>query len=128
MANEKSTSDGYVRIPISVLPTISLRHLVSGVDPSIATVDPRVKPTVTGFTEWVGAWNTMTITVGWDWGVLHGSVVVINPGEIRSNVRLVSDNCQSVQKALSETHMLKWIESMPWRDIATRDLFGQRSS
>lgn len=128
MAKEKSTSDGYVRIPISVLPTIGLRHLVSGMDPSIATVDPSVKPTVTGFTEWVGTWNTMTITVGWDWGVVHGSVVVINPGEVRSNVRLVSENYQPVQKALSEMHMLKWIESAPWRDIATRDLSGQRSS
>jgi hypothetical protein len=121
MQNDELKADGYVRIPMYALRTIRLRHVISGVDPSIAALGTTDKPTITGYTEWVGTWERKTITVGWDWGVVRDGVVVINPDEVRSNVRLVSDEHGPIPSALSKVDMLRWIESLPWREVVRRE-------
>ncbi len=120
--------DGRVWLPVSALPTTTLRHLISGADPSITAVDMAEKPVITGFTEWVGTWNNKTITVGWDWGVVSGAIVLLNPKEIRSNVVLVSDERNPLPAERSRAKMLQWIDSLPWREGAIRDAIDQGKS
>jgi hypothetical protein len=123
MTDSESNPDGYVRIPSSVLPAVQLRHLMSERDPTIAVPgELSAQPSLTGYTEWVGTWNDSTITVGWDWGVVQGVIVVLDPAEIRTNIRLVFEDRQTASRALARIHLHEWIESLPWRQIAIADL------
>lgn len=128
MRKDEFSADGRVWLPVSALPTTTLRHLISGVDPTITAVDIAEKPVTTGFTEWVGTWNNKTITVGWDWGIVSGDLVLINPKEIRSNVVLVSDERRALPAEQSRSKMLQWIDSLPWREGAIRDAIGDAKS
>ena len=125
MTSKASSYDGYVRIPISALPSVELRHLVSEKDLSIAALgEERSGVTITGYTEWVGSWQDLAVSVGWDWGVMQDVIVVLNPNEIRTNVQLISENCHPEQPMLARIHLLNWIESMPWRQIAIQGLLA----
>jgi hypothetical protein len=121
MSSNSSAPTGYVRIPTSALPTIELSHLTSGTDPTIAGA--AYATTVTGYTEWVGTWQQLPISLGWDWGVVTaGVVVVLNPNELRTNIQLLSADSRSEPPARARAQLLHWIESIPWREIAIHDL------
>jgi hypothetical protein len=118
-----TSSDGYVRIPIAALRGIELRHLVSEVDPTIGVVDGvSANTTITGITEWVGSWDNMTVSVGWDWGILQGVVIPLNPNEIRTNILLIGADGRAPAPAVARIHLLDWIESLPWRQDAIYEL------
>jgi len=121
MTDNSDVADGYVRIPVSELPTVELHHLVSKHDTSIVVSGQGDgDATVTGYTEWVGTWRTQSVSVGWDWGVIHGAVIVLNPSEIRTNILLLADDLSAESRDRATIHLLDWIESMPWRDTAVR--------
>jgi len=121
MSNNDHTSDGYVRLPTLALPSVKLRHLVSERDSTIA-VTAGTQPEITGYTEWVGVWRDSSVTVGWDWGVVQGVIVVIDPAEIRTNILLVNEGQRAEPRDLARIYLLQWIESMPWRETAIQEL------
>lgn len=123
MEENGSRFDGYVRVPPSSLKSIELRHLISEKDPSIAVLDAGdASTTITGFTEWVGSWNGEAISLGWDWGVVHCIVVLINPNEIRTNIQLVSRDLRPEPAARARAYLMDWIASIPWQELAIHDL------
>lgn len=122
MYREVRIADGYVRIPISELSTIRLRHLVSEKDTSIAVMG--VAATITGISEWVGPWRNRTVSLGWDWAVIDGLVVLVNPGDIRTNIQLVSHEGEKEPPGIMQIQLFHWIESLPWREGALRDLLS----
>jgi hypothetical protein len=123
MNNEGKRSDRYVRIPTSALSTLQLRHLVSERDSSVAVPPGAAASTaLTGITEWVGSWRSETVSVGWDWGVVDGIVVVLSQQEIRTNIQLISPDERPVPPAMAQIHLFHWIESLPWREVAMSDL------
>ncbi len=125
MTDKAWSSDGYVRIPTSALATVQLRHLISEKDLTIAVLGgPAAGATITGITEWVGSWQDTTVSVGWDWGVVDEVVVLLNPNEIRTNIRLVSAEGRVEPQAVARIHLLQWIESMPWQQVAIADLLA----
>lgn len=118
-----TSPDGYVRISISGLAEVRLTHLVSEKDMSIAVppgMDPGGAPT--GITEWVGSYAGMTLSLGWDWGMLQGVLVVLNPNEIRTNILLLSDEGRALQPAVARIRLLDRIESLPWREAVSDEL------
>jgi hypothetical protein len=116
-------SSGYVWLPTSELASIRLRHLVSEKDPTIGVLgDEAGGVTVTGITEWVGTWCNDTLTVGWDWGVLRGAVVILNATEIRTNIQLLAADNNPEAPAVARIHLLEWVESHPWREDAIYNL------
>jgi hypothetical protein len=119
MSSNNEIHDGYVRIPTSALPKVKLRHFVSEKDLSIAVPEGTVAPagTITGFTEWVGSRQELTISVGWDWGVVHGVVVLLRPNEIRTNIQLIGEDGRPEPPAIAKIRLLDWIESLPWRGV-----------
>jgi hypothetical protein len=120
---EGASADRYVRIPTDALPTVTLRHLMSERDPTIAAPeDLSASLTITGFTEWVGTWGNDVISVGWDWGVVDGIVVLLSQKEIRTNICLVAQDQSPVPAAVAQIHLFHWIESIPWRESAVNDL------
>ena len=120
MQREGNTPDGYVRLPKDALPAIELRHLISEKDVTIAV--PGGGATITGITEWLGQWQNQTVSIGWDWAVVDGIVVLVNPNEIRTNILLVSRNGSPEPAAIAQIHLFHWIESLPWREGAVKEL------
>jgi hypothetical protein len=121
MTNKEHSFDGYVRIPTPELAALQLRHLMSERDQTIA-VASGPQPSITGFTEWVGEWADSSVSVGWDWGVVQGVIVVIDPAEIRTNILLISEDQRAEPRDLAKIHLLHWIESLPWRETAIQQL------
>jgi hypothetical protein len=121
--------DFRVRIATSELYAVELSHLTSEKDSSIAAPPGASKVAViTGFTEWVGSWRAEIVSVGWDWGVVNGIVVLLSQNEIRTNIQLISpDDRQPVAPMIAQIHLFHWIESLPWREIATNDLLHRTS-
>ena len=123
---------GYIQVPTAELPTIRLRHLLTKEDSSIAVLDGADigAPGITGITEWVGTWqnppHNLTVTVGWDWGALQDSVVLLNPLEIRTNIELLDSKGRVEPQKAARIHLIEWIESHPWRDIAIQCLRNPR--
>lgn len=126
MQREGNTPDGFVRIPSESLAEVELRHLISEKDVTIAV--PGGGATITGITEWVGQWRNQTVSIGWDWAVVDGIIVLVSPGEIRTNVQLISRTGSAEPPALAQIHLFHWIESLPWRSGAVEELLaGERS-
>jgi hypothetical protein len=116
-------SDFYVRVPVSELSAVQIRQLLSERDASIAV--PASTPaatTITGITEWVGTWHNETVSVGWDWAVINGLVVLLSPNEIRTNIQLISADHRPIPPMIAQIHLYHWIESLPWREVAVNDL------
>lgn len=122
MRREGMTPDGYVRIPTDALAGVQLRHLISEKDVSI--VVPGGGATITGISEWVGSWQNRAVSIGWDWAVIDGLVVLVSPNEIRTNIQLISRNGGPEPPAVAQIHLFHWIESLPWRGGAVRDLLA----
>jgi len=123
MRSEEFVHDRYVRIPTSALFSVQLRHLTSQIENSILV--PGVSPGaagVTGLTEWVGSWHDQAVSVGWDWGVVNGLIVLLSQKEIRSNIQLVFPDLSPVPLVVAQIHLLHWIESLRWRELAIDDL------
>lgn len=117
MKYDEFSSDGYVRIPASALRSITLRHITTAKDQSIAAVDVAIPATaVTGYTEWVGTWEGAPVSLGWDWALVEGTVIVINADELRTNIQLLSSDFRPEPRATARAHLLAWIESISWRE------------
>jgi hypothetical protein len=125
MHRQGKMSDGYVRIPSASLTSVELRHLVSEKDVSI--VVPGGGATITGISEWVGSWQNQVVSVGWDWAVVDGLVVLVSPNEIRTNILLISRNGAPEPPALAQIHLFHWIESFSWRQGAVYDLLANEN-
>ena len=128
MTQHGEPADGYVPIPATLLGTLTLRHLISEIDLSIGVPENVPENSVTGFTEWAGMWRDTEITIGWDWGVVRDAIIVLNPGEIRSNVRVLLEDGQRAPALLNRMRIFEYIETLPWRDIAIEPLLHERGA
>ncbi|HEU4778996.1 MAG TPA: DUF4902 domain-containing protein, partial [Steroidobacteraceae bacterium] len=128
MPPENRKRGGYVQVPTAELPTIRLRHLLSEEDSSIAVLRGAEigAPSITGITEWVGTWQNLTVTVGWDWGAMQDFVVLLNPQEIRTSIQLVDAEGRAEPLMVARIHLVQWIESHPWRETAIQCLKNPR--
>lgn len=123
MRSEEFLRDRYVRIPTSALFSVQLRHLASQKDNSILVPEAGCGAgDITGLTEWVGSWHNRAVSVGWDWGVVNGLIVLLSQKEIRTNIQLLHPDLSPVPAALAQIHLFHWIESLPWRELAIDDL------
>lgn len=129
MNSKQAHSDGYVRIPTPSLTEVQLEHLISEEDPTIAVRDDvHTGPSVTGYTEWSGTWNDMTVSLGWDWGVIQRVIVLLNPNEIRTNIQLIGQDNRPVPPARARIYLMDWIETLPWRQTAIQNILGEKDS
>jgi len=127
MTTKQAHSDGYVRIPTSELSEVRLHHLTSEKDFTISVRDDEhTGPSVTGFTEWAGTWRGSTLSLGWDWGVIQRVIVLLNPNEIRTNIQLVGADGRPVPAPRARIHFMDWIETLPWREAAIKDLLTDK--
>lgn len=89
------SADGYIRLSFGELQTVSLIHLISGLDEEFSSpIYGGAMPTeIAGYTEWVST-TVPAITIGWDWEIDAGYSHFL-PRKIglpRSNIML-KDSC-----------------------------------
>jgi hypothetical protein len=101
------------------LAAVRLQHIGSAIDVSLAVVEWGVAApstgAVAGYTAWGATRERVKLHACWDWAVVRGSLVVLNPAALRTNIRLL-DGVTAMAFLLSQAHIFEWIESMPWRD------------
>jgi hypothetical protein len=115
--------DGYVQIPEAELSELRIHHLDSAVDMSIAVAETLAQAgpdTVTGYTEWVGAWRGAGVSMGWDWGYIHGEVMLINLPEMRTNIQLVAFDGTARSPLFCRLRLAQQLESLGWQDVVAR--------
>jgi len=115
--------DRYVRVTLSQLRSANLHQLESALDPSIAVPEEIASSPdglITGFSEWAGSYGKSNLSIGWDWGLVGGSLVVLNPAEIRTNILLINDQGYDESRLFTRMQLLQLIESLPWRDDAMK--------
>lgn len=116
MSTKEKNADGYVRITTTELLSVRLTHLISEKDLTILVPGDEDGTTITGITEWVGAHRNMPLSVGWDWGILQQTIVLLSPNEIRTNIQIVSADGRPELPAIAKVRLLHWIETLPWRE------------
>lgn len=113
------SADGYVRISLKTLSSISLIHLLSGIDiDNLGNDHEGANLThISGYTEWVST-TTPTITIGWDWWLdtLQGQPVFKRLDTPRSNLMLIDSSGQDLGSI--ETSMLlgNGIDCYKWQE------------
>jgi hypothetical protein len=119
-----SMSAGYVQLLETELPGMRLEHLTSAIDMSISLPETVVcsSEVITGYTEWVGRWHEQGVSIGWDWAFIEERIVLIHPDEIRSNVQVLGTNGVPVSASRARMKLAAWLETLPWRDGAVREL------
>jgi Domain of unknown function (DUF4902) len=120
-----NAADGYVRISEKELSALHLQHLASAVDRSIAVPESLAEPSaeiITGYTEWEGTWRGAGVSLGWDWGLIQGAIRLLDPAEIRTNIRLTGEDGSPRPPGVSREHLALWIETLPWRAVASKEI------
>jgi hypothetical protein len=111
----------YVRIPKSLLSSVKLYHLESGIDLSLATpsaVGPSNEQWTApaGYTEWYADYRGEPALVTWDWAIVGDFIVVLAPTKIRTNIKIIDERGQDESPIVSRLYILDWLDTLPWRD------------
>jgi len=102
------------------LAAVCLRHIVSGIDLSLAATEwgGAAVPSgaLAGYTQWGAIWRGHEILVRWHWGRSQDLLFVLNPAAIRANILLLDETDGAQSFLLSRAQLLEWIETFPWRE------------
>ena len=113
------SADGYICMSFTELQTITLSHLISGIDEnmSAATSSGGTATDITGYTEWVSL-TTPAITIGWDWqmGADHNGIQLRKISGPRSNVMFKDKNGQDIGPEKTEIMLAGLIDGLDWID------------
>lgn len=122
---EDRALQAYALISRADLPQLELEHLCSEVDETIGLPERFAALSaelISGFTEWVATWRGKQVSVGWDWVAVHGDIQMLQPTEIRTNIRLIAEDGSPESALLTRLHLAEWLETVPWRTGAISDL------
>jgi hypothetical protein len=106
--------DYHVRVPHRRLADIVFEHLCTEQDPSVS--GPDVQLCRAGITEWIGRWDGLCVSLGWDWGQLtDGSISLLKAVSPRTNLMTIDAKGYDIpsEQALGDIWTL--IESLSWR-------------
>lgn len=112
-------SDGFIRVSLNELLSLTIIHLMSGLDGGDPSNDVCGRPTtISGYTEWVSK-SEPAISIGWDWSI-EPSVPAgwcRRVSAPRANVMVVDSNGAD----LPWKQNLEWVgavvDALPWADL-----------
>lgn len=121
--------DGYIRLPLELMRSISLTHLISGLDqdnPATAN-DAAVPTTISGYTEWVSE-GSAPLTIGWDWqlNVDANGIRMERISEPRSNIMLIDAERADVGFAATSALLETVIDAFAWQDTTLQYIKDRR--
>lgn len=110
------SNPSFVHLTFSQLQEIRFTHLISGMDEDGPpdTGDAAVTIAITGYTEWIAG---TTITLGWDWQMLHEKAAVrlsrISPPN--SNLVLESAGGAELDDDKTDALLGAFVDSFDWQ-------------
>lgn len=118
MGNMLSISDdGYIRLQLSELRAVDMRHLISGLDENMpeARSGCGLPTTISGYTEWIS--DTMpVITIGWDWQ-MQSSTHLLRLGEPRSNLILLDGRRMDIDCIKNSALLEEFVDTLGWQTV-----------
>lgn len=125
------SEDGYVRMSISEVLALELKHFLTGLDGNqnqLPLIDGGVA-TISGYTEWLSS-TIPAITVGWDWrlSICRGKPTYIRDGLPRTNLMVV-DGSPPISLGDQGTGFLLGIiiDHLNWEDVVLTQLEARYS-
>lgn len=110
--------DGYVRTTLEHLKTLTVAHLVSGLDEDspLLSADGATSTAITGYAEFVNE-GPPALTIGWDWQmtVADGTIRLNRVGEPRSNIMLQSDDGVDLGPHASAVLLQSFVDAFAWQ-------------
>lgn len=112
--------DGYIRLSIPELYSLSFEHLVSGLDEEQVFALNTNQTAITGYTEWISQ-SHPTVSIGWDWslGALPHPTLPRRMGYPRSNLMLIDTEGCDYNDALNEALLMQWIDQLVWQETVS---------
>lgn len=112
------SQDGYVRIPLPELSSLTLTHFLSGLDDDAGErkLNDVTQTTISGYTEWLSQ-GEPAVTVGWDWHLdLTASVPrYVRDGWPRTNLMLVDAvTRQDLGDEATAANLARLIDQSEW--------------
>lgn len=115
-----SREDGYVRTTLAHLQTITLKHLISGLDEDVPHVPHAGAEctVISGYTEYVYE-GVPALTIGWDWemSMSGGPARLRRVGEPRSNIMLVDEQQRDLGFLATEQLLGHHIDTLGWEGL-----------
>ncbi len=113
------SDDGFVRLTMRRLWTVSFVHLLSGLDEHdelARSFEGACLDLISGYTEWVST-TSPVITLGWDWWLDASSMALVytHVGEARSNVMIVDASNRDLGRRKTDTTLATLISTFPWK-------------
>ena len=130
MTDAHEDSTGCVRIPELGLAELRIEHLSSAIDMSIglpAQLAHLSADIVTGYTEWTGRWCGVAVSIGWDWAVVRGEVILLNAAEIRTNIRLIAADGSTRSSHVERGYIARWLKTLPWSTGPIQELLERNT-
>jgi hypothetical protein len=116
--------DGYIRLRLASLNTLTFVHLFSESDAGfLHELQSQTVPAIAaGFSEW----KTMTdpvISIGWGWFIHEDSErMLLAPDGVRSNVMLIDARGYDLGSQRTSTLFGTWLSSFEWQSEVTMAL------
>lgn len=115
------SSDGYIRLSAEELGSLTLLHLITGLDDGELPLvyDCQLTTDLTGYTEWLGA-DQPAVTVGWDWQMVYANQVVglQMVDTPRSNLMLIDDRGHDAGPQATAQQLARHIDKLAWQTAA----------
>lgn len=123
---ELLADDGFLRMTLDDLLSITMQHLASGLDESPNAIALRCGSTteITGYTEWVSA-SSPRISLGWVWRIdvcLTGHCSISRVGMPFSNVMLIDERKHDYGWSRNLEVLATVVDAMPWGEEAMQAL------
>jgi hypothetical protein len=110
--------DGYVRTTLEHLKTVTVAHLVSGLDEDcpLLSADGATSTAITGYAEFVSE-GPPALTLGWDWQmtVTNGDICLNRVSEPRSNIMLQSEDGVDLGHLASASLLESFVDAFRWQ-------------
>lgn len=120
------SEDGYVRMSLPELLSLSLTHYLSGLDEDFAerVRGGVIQTTISGYTEWLSQGEPV-VTVGWDWrlNLTPGVPSYVRDDLPRSNLMLVDAfTQQDLGDEATAASLARLIDQSDWTDDAAKHI------
>jgi hypothetical protein len=118
--------DGYIRLPLASLSSLSFVHLYS--DSDDVFLDELKSHTIparsAGFTEWKSD-AAPSISLGWGW-FIHSQTerMMLAPDGVRSNVMLIDAHGYDLGPIKTSNLFCTWLAAFEWQDIVDMAVRG----
>lgn len=122
--------DGYIRLRLSSLDTLSFVHLISAIDDGLLReLQSQTLPALrAGYSEWVSD-TVPPVSVGWDWFIHRESErIMLAPDGVRSNVMLIDQSGYDLGSETSTRLFGTWLSSFEWQPMVSEVLNNHASS